>query len=342
MGFDGISKLIRFWRSKPTGMIRKVLFIVGPTASGKTRLSIELASLVKGEVVSADSRQIYKYMDIGTAKPSMAELKEVPHHFIDLYEPSENYNAGKFSREARTVIQQIFKSRRFPMVVGGSGLYLKALIEGFSIDDETTDEKVRNALRNRIAAEGNEGVHAELRRVDPDSAKVINVNDTQRLLRALEVYITTGKPYSEVLKTTTTNRAPIFPIFVGLEWDRDMLYRNIDLRVDKMIDDGLIVEVAQLKQRGYDETLNSLQTVGYKEVFAYFNGELHFSEMIDKIKQHSRNYAKRQMTWFRNQADVKWFPVDYLTNYFQLAQDVYDYFNSIEIPDSYYKQFEQS
>jgi tRNA dimethylallyltransferase len=304
--------------------MKKVLFLVGPTASGKTRLSLEIARKLNAEIVSADSRQIYKFLDIGTAKPSLEELKEFPHHFINMYDPDEDYNAGKFSKEARLVIDQILKSKKLPIVVGGSGLYIKALIEGFSVDN-VSDSRIREALTNRLEREGIESLYSQLEKIDHKSAESIHKNNTQRIMRAIEVYILTGKPISEY-KSSASSKADFQPVIFGLDMQRDQLYENIETRIDVMLEEGLIPEVAILQRKGYNENLNSLQTVGYKEVFSYFNGDFSYEEMIRLIKKNTRNYAKRQMTWFKNNAVVNWLSVTNESNFKELADQVIESF----------------
>lgn len=308
-------------------MSNKVIFIVGPTASGKTRLAIEVAKRLNGEIISADSRQIYQYLDIGTAKPTLEELKEVPHHLVNIYEPTTPFNAGKFSREARVIIDQLQLAGKQPIVVGGSGLYVKALVSGFSVE-HVGDDRIREALQKRVDDNGTEALHNELEEVDPKAAKEIHPNNTQRLIRAMEVYLLTGKPFSEQ-KSTHGDAANFTPVLYGLNWDREKLYRRIELRVDMMINEGLMAEVAILKRKGYDEALNSLQTVGYKEVFEYFRGDTNYSEMIEKIKKNSRNYAKRQLTWFRNSETVNWVDVDYNSDFGTVAESIIADFKTV-------------
>lgn len=310
--------------------MKKVLFIVGPTASGKTRLSLEIARQINAEIVSADSRQIYKYLDIGTAKPSEEELLEFPHHFINMYDPDEDYNAGKFSKESRLVIDQILTSKKLPIVVGGSGLYVKALIEGFSVDN-VSDSRIREALTSRLEREGVESLYTQLQKIDAKSAETIHKNNTQRIMRAIEVYILTGKAISDY-KSSSSSKADFYPVIFGLDMNREELYKNIENRIEVMLNEGLIPEVAILQRKGYDENLNSLQTVGYKEVFSYFNGDCSYEDMVHLIKKNTRNYAKRQMTWFKNNADVNWLSVTNDTDFKKLATEVIDSFKKTKIP----------
>ena len=304
--------------------MEKVLILVGPTASGKTRLGIEISKLIRSEIVSADSRQIYKYLSIGTAKPTEEELTEAVHHFIDIYPPNKSYNAGQYSRDARAVIKQLLDADKLPIVVGGSGLYVKALVDGFSSEIES-DDRIRLSLKSRLDTEGAESLYQQLLKVDPETAQKIHPNNTQRVMRALEVYLITGKPFSAI-RQVESEPANFSPVFIGLNWNRESLYENINLRVDKMIDEGLIPEVAVLKRKGFHEDLNSLQTVGYKEVFSYFNGEITFDKMTQEIKKNTRRYAKRQLTWFRNDSRVNWFDVSKETDFAALARQVFTFF----------------
>ena len=283
----------------------KVIIIVGPTAVGKTAFSMQLAEKLKNaEIISADSRQIYRFMDIGTAKPTPQERKRVTHHFIDIKYPDEYYSAGKFGQEAREVIKQLQTQGKRAIVVGGSGLYVRALVDGF-FNKQIYDQSLKAKLKKEIEEKGLASLYERLQQVDPESAQRIHPNDGHRIVRALEVYELTGIPFSEFQKEATT-KADFEPVFWGLTRERDELYRIIERRVDQMLSEGLVEEVMSLKARGYSENLNSMQTVGYKEVFDFLNGKISRQEMIRLIKQHSRNYAKRQLTWFRKDQRIQW------------------------------------
>ncbi len=285
-----------------------VLVICGPTAVGKTALSLKVAELLGGEIVSADSRQIYRYMDIGTAKPTAEERAIAPHHFIDMLNPDEDYSAGEYARDARAVIADIFARGNQPIVVGGSGLYIRALLEGFFSFD-AKDERLRVELKKRLEAEGPEALYRELQRVDPGLAAKTHPNSTKRVMRGLEVYYLTGKPLTQI-QEAYRDPAPFGWIKVGLDMDRKTLYARINRRVEKMFEMGLPDEVRQLQKMGYTPDLNALNTVGYKEVFAYFDGEIDLFTCKEQIKQNTRQYAKRQFTWFRGENDVNWLSID--------------------------------
>ena len=278
--------------------------LVGPTASGKTRVGIALAKALGGEVVSADARQVYRYMDIGTAKPTAEERALAKHHLLDVVNPDENYSAGHYAGDASTAIELILDRNRVPILVGGSGLYLKAALDGFSPLPRTP-----RAVRERLLGEAGEdpaGVYHRLREVDPVTAGRLHANDTKRIVRALEVFELTGTPLS-VLHELPAKRPRDWRVaWFGLETDRALLYRRIEERVDRMIAAGLVDEVRELKRRGYGRELNALNTFGYKEVFRHLDGELDLDETAAQIKMGTRRYAKRQLTWFRKEGRVTW------------------------------------
>ncbi|MGA9120185.1 MAG: tRNA (adenosine(37)-N6)-dimethylallyltransferase MiaA [Bacteroidota bacterium] len=287
---------------------RTVVAIVGPTASGKTALAIDLAKGVGGEIISADSRQVYRHLDIGTAKPTLEERAGIPHHFLDILDPGEEYNAGIFGEQARNTIDALFARGIPPIVVGGSGLYIKSLIDGF-FDGPGGDPEFRSAMEKRLKRDGISSLLEELRLVDPVTAGRIDPTKPRRIIRALEVHHITGTPLStvqELRKPAITYRT----IQIGLLLERKHLYERINRRVDEMIERGLINEVAWLKAKGYRRDLNALNTVGYAEVFAHLAGEISEGEMVRLIKRNTRRYAKRQMTWFSADRRVKWFPAE--------------------------------
>lgn len=285
----------------------RVLFLVGPTGVGKTEVALQLAPRLDAEIVSADSRQVYRHLNIGTAKPSPEDLARVPHHLIDLLDPDEDYNAGFFARDGRRVIDDILGRGHLPLVVGGSGLYIRALVDGF-YDANVRDPELKRVLQERAAREGTPRLHAELAAVDPQTAARLHPNDTQRVIRALEVIQLTGRPFSE-LQSRENVPADFDPFFVGLQRQRSELYAMIDARVEAMIRAGLVEEVRGLQKLGYGPQLNALQTVGYREVFQFLRGEIGEEEMIAEIKKNSRRYAKRQLTWFRRDPRIVWIDV---------------------------------
>jgi tRNA dimethylallyltransferase len=281
-----------------------VLAIVGPTASGKTPVSLLLAERLNGEIVSADSRQIYKYLDIGTAKPTPADRARVKHHFIDILELGEEYSAGQFGQEARRVIERMFQRGKLPILVGGSGLYVKAVVDGL-FEGPGRDPDVRSRLSEQMGREGVGSLLEALKKVDPSAVASMTEVKPRRLIRALEVYAITGKPISEFHAEQETK--PKFKaVQVGLDWKRAELYDRINERVDRMIAGGLVDEVKRLRARGYNRHLNALNTVGYKEVFDYLEGSCSLEDAVRLIKQNTRRYAKRQLTWFRADRRIRW------------------------------------
>lgn len=287
--------------------MKKLIIIGGPTASGKTGLSILLANHYETEIVNADSRQFYKQMDIGTAKPTKAELALSTHHFVNFLNPDEEYNAGKFEIDALKIIQTIFEKKDYAIVVGGSGLYIKTLCDGMDNLPESNPE-IRNKYNNVFTSEGIEALQKLLLEKDSDYYTVVDLKNPHRLIRALEVIEQSGQTYTSLRKRNKSIR-PFEIIKIAIEVPREALYERINFRVDEMIKNGLINEVKSLSSF---RKSNALQTVGYSEIFAFLEGKLTQEEAIDLIKKNSRNYAKRQMTWFKKDAEFKWFQNDLL------------------------------
>lgn len=298
----------------------KILAIIGPTGSGKTPLSIIFAERMHGEIVSADSRQIYKHLDIGTAKPTAAELRRVLHHFISILEPEEEYNAGMFGKDARVAIQEIISRKKLPLLVGGSGLYIKSVVDGL-FEGPGKDPEIRTRLEDKLEKEGAAVLFAELKRVDPISASKAPPTKPRRIIRALEVYYITGQPISQ-LHAKQSNEPEFETVQFALEWDRKTLYARINHRVDTMIEMGLLAEVKHLKEKNFSATLNALNTVGYKEVFNYLDGVYDFNEMLRLIKQNTRRFAKRQLTWFRADKRIHWIPMNEKKSLEEAAEEI--------------------
>ncbi|MBL1212853.1 MAG: tRNA (adenosine(37)-N6)-dimethylallyltransferase MiaA [Ignavibacteriae bacterium] len=289
-------------------MEKRVIVIAGPTCSGKTSLGLQLAQKLKTEIVSADSRQIYKHLTIGTAKPTKEEQQQVKHHFVDLLNPAEEYNASKFEIDGLKVLDNIHTKNKIPIVVGGSGLYLKALIEGiFNAVD--TDENYRNELLELRKEKGNEFLYDLLVKSDPQSAEKMLPSNWKRVIRALEVYKLSGKPIRK-LQAGYKRKDDYNFLQFALSWERSQLYKNIENRVDEMIESGLVQEVREILARGYSTQLNSLNTVGYKEIIEHLNGKISLERAVELIKRNTRRYAKRQLTWFRKDQNIKWFEVN--------------------------------
>jgi len=285
-------------------MKNKIIVIVGPTASGKTNLSIELAEKLNSEIINADSRQVYEFMDIGTAKPTKEELQRVKHYFIDRVKPDEHYDAGMFGKEGREVIELMINQDKIPIVSGGSGLYIKSLVDGL-FDGPERDENIRAKIEERLLAEGIDSLYKELCDIDHETYQKIQPNNKHRIIRALEVYYLTGVPISKLHKM---NKVEInfLPVFFGLHWERKVLYQRINQRTLGMINSGLVDEVKNLLNMGYNKNLKSFKTVGYKEPIEFIEGKISYDEMISLIQQYTRNYAKRQLTWFRADKRINW------------------------------------
>ena len=282
-------------------MKKLLIVIVGPTAVGKTSFAINIAQHYKTEILSADSRQFYKEMTIGTAKPNEKQLKQIPHHFINNISITNDYDAGSFENDAIHILNKIFLNNHIAILCGGSGMYVDAICKGFDKMPEANNE-IRNELANILKQEGIEALQKMLLKHDETYYHKIDLNNPQRIIRALEVCLSTGKPYSDYRKQE--HKARNFEtIYIGLDIERNLLYQQIDNRVDCMMKEGFINEVEQLLPYLHK---NALQTVGYKELFAYLNGEIELTKAVEQIKQHTRNFAKRQLTWFRKNKEINW------------------------------------
>ncbi|MEE9430252.1 MAG: tRNA (adenosine(37)-N6)-dimethylallyltransferase MiaA [Melioribacteraceae bacterium] len=301
-------------------MVIKPIVIVGPTCSGKTKFSISIAERLSSEIISADSRQTYKYLSIGTAKPTHIETSKVQHHLIDFLEPNINYNVSKFEKDALVKILDLLKSGQTPIVVGGSGLYIKAIVDGI-FDTVDTDEEYRKQLMEEREEHGNEYLLEKLKNVDPKSAKKLISQNWKRIIRALEVYKITGKPIWQLQQEYERDVQIEFRQY-GLNWERETLYENINLRVDKMIDDGLVNEVKSILEMGFETNINALNTVGYKEIIEYLNEKISLERAIELIKRNTRHYAKRQLTWFRKDERIQWFDVKSTRDFAEIVEDV--------------------
>lgn len=292
-------------------MKKKPLFIlVGPTAVGKTSLSIALAKSLNGEIISADSMQIYDYMDIGTAKITDEEKDGITHYLIDEVTPDIDFSVSDFQHKAKTYIGKILNEDKLPMVIGGTGLYINSLIYDLDFTSSVSNWNLRYEYEEKANAYGNKYIHDELKNVDPVSADRVHVNDTKRIIRALEVYYETGKPMSESYKDFRKPSNEFDIVMIGLRMDREKLYERINKRIDIMMEQGLIEEVKSLLDKGYSEDLTSMQGIGYKEIISYLKGECSLEETVEILKRQSRRYAKRQLTWFRKEERIHWIDVD--------------------------------
>lgn len=289
----------------------KDLFILaGPTAVGKTDISIKLAKRLNGEIISADSMQIYKHMDIGSAKITKEEMQGIPHYLIDIVEPEESFNVSEFKKMAKQAIDKIDERERLPMLVGGTGLYINSLIYNYDFTEASVDEEYREYLQSMAEINGKEYVHNLLKDVDLESYNRLFPNDLKRVIRALEVFKLTGKTISQFNLENDIYDIPYNVYYFVLNMDRDKLYDRINRRVDIMIENGLIDEVKKLKDMGCTADMQSMKGIGYKEILHYLDGNISLDEAIYLIKKGSRNYAKRQLTWFRKDDRVIWIDKD--------------------------------
>lgn len=286
---------------------KKIIAIVGPTASGKTDLSIKLAQSLDGEIISADSRLVYRDFNIGTAKPTKEELQAVPHHCIDIVDPSVSYTVGDYKVQVEEILQNLFKTGKVPIIAGGTGFYIRAVLEGLDIPDVKPDIKFRSKMGELVEEKGKEALFSILKDKDPVIAQKLHFNDTFRIIRALEVQNVLGKPMSEI-QAMSAPKYDVVYAGLGAE-DRESIYDRINRRVDIMVQNGLIDEVKFLVNK-YGKTLSLLKTLGYKEICGYLDNEKTLEESVEEIKKNTRNYAKRQLTWFRANKNIKWYFID--------------------------------
>ncbi len=283
----------------------KVIVICGPTASGKTGLSIELAKKINGEIISCDSMQIYKDMNIGTAKPTVEEMQGIKHYMLDFVSPNKRYSVADFKKDATSAIQTVLSHEKVPIIVGGTGLYVNSLVQNITYPEIETDLEYRNYLEERIQKEGLNTLYEEAKKIDSDAMQSISQNDKKRIMRVLELYHQTGKTKT-MLEQESKLEPPAYEYIVfAINMEREKLYERINKRVDIMIEQGLIQEVENLVKK-YETLPTAIQGLGYKEVISYLNGNLTKEEMIEKIKMETRRYAKRQLTWFRKDKSIKW------------------------------------
>lgn len=281
-----------------------VVAIIGPTASGKTALSIQLASLLDGEIINGDAMQVYKRLDIGTAKITEEEMQGIPHHLLDIKEPTENFSVAEYQQLVRAKIEEIAKRGKLPIIVGGTGLYVQSVLYDFQFTKEEIDEEARKAYYEELEKIGPEAMHARLAALDPKTAETIHPNNTRRVIRALEMVELSGT--SKANEEHNRGDVPLYHhLILGLDMDREKLYERINLRVDIMMEKGLLQEAKKLYDEGIRDT-QAVKAIGYKELFAYFDGRSTLEEAVEAIKQNSRRYAKRQLTYFRNKMDVNW------------------------------------
>lgn len=288
----------------------RVVAVGGPTASGKTALSVALARAFDGEIINADSMQIYKNLDVGTAKPSAEERQGIPHYLLDFLSPETPYSVADFTAAADPLIRDITARGRLPLVVGGTGLYITSLLSGMAFAPEKTDPAIRARLQARADTEGSAALYAELQRIDPDYAAQVHPNNLPRVIRALELFEATGRRMSDQRREARPAEAPYHALCLCLTCrDRAVLYSRIDRRVDEMVENGVLDEARQVYDHR-DAYRTAAQAIGYKEFFPYFEGTANLTECTERLKQATRNYAKRQLTWFRRQNDAAWLYLD--------------------------------
>ncbi|NLJ89078.1 MAG: tRNA (adenosine(37)-N6)-dimethylallyltransferase MiaA [Epulopiscium sp.] len=292
-------------------MKKPLIVIAGPTASGKTSISIQLAKKINGEIISADSMQVYKYMDIGTAKPTKDEMEGIPHYLIDEFDPKDEFSVAIFQEKAKKYLEIIYSKNKIPILVGGTGFYIQALVYDINFMETNNDYEYRSYLENLSKEKGNQYIHDMLSKVDPVSASKIHPNNIKRIIRALEYYKLTNKPISQHNEEEKKNKfSPYNTAFFCLNMNREILYKRIDTRVDQMIKLGLVEEVNDLLKKGYSPNLVSMQGLGYKEIVKYLQGKISLDEAIYILKRDTRHFAKRQLTWFRRQENPYWINLD--------------------------------
>ena len=285
---------------------KKLVILTGPTAVGKTKLSIELARKIGGEIISADSMQVYKYMDIGSAKIRPEEMEEIPHFMVDELEPSEEFNVVVFQQKTKQYMEEIYQRGHIPILVGGTGFYIQAVLYDINFSEDDDNHQIREELETLAKEKGAEYLHEELRKIDPVSADAIHANNVKRVIRALEYYRLTGQKISEHNEEQRKKESPYDFSYFVLNDHRELLYERIDKRVDEMIKEGLVEEVRQLKNMGYDRSYVSMQGLGYKEILSFLEGEISLEEAVYILKRDTRHFAKRQITWFKREKEVIW------------------------------------
>ncbi|WEG11541.1 tRNA (adenosine(37)-N6)-dimethylallyltransferase MiaA [Pullulanibacillus sp. KACC 23026] len=301
----------------------RCVVIVGPTAVGKTKLGIEIAKAFHGEVINGDAMQVYQGLDIGTAKVTEKEAEGIPHHLLDFLDPRESYTVARFQKEAREQIDSLYNKGILPVLVGGTGLYVKAVLYDYQFNEVKEDTAFREHLQKRAEVEGPDPLYRELLEVDPEAKDRIHPNNVQRVIRALEIYHKTGKPMSEHLPENEP--ALLFdPVIIGLTMERHLLYERINQRVDMMVQKGLIEEAKSLYDQGIRHT-QSVQAIGYKELFGAFDGEYSIETAVELIKRNSRRFAKRQLTWFRHQMAIEWFDMTDVENSYKKINEILEF-----------------
>ena len=284
----------------------KIVIITGPTATGKTDAAVEFAEKHGGEIISADSMLVYRHMNIGTAKPTAEQMARVPHHMVDVADPDDDFSVARWQEGAKNVIDGIISQGKLPIIAGGTGLYVRSLLYPMSFAGAGSDDSVRQKWEDFLAEHGAKALHGELEKVDPETAERLPIGDTRRTIRALEIYQVTGRTLSEKAREDSERLPEYDALSLGVNLPREILYDRINRRVDIMISAGLVEEVQSLLAMGVRETATSMQGLGYKEIAAHLKGECSFGEAVETLKRRTRNFAKRQVTWFKKYGDVTW------------------------------------
>lgn len=308
--------------------MKQVIVIVGPTASGKTKLSIEMAKRLDGEIISADSMQVYKYMDIGTAKPKADEMQGIKHYLVDEILPSQEFNVVRFKELAEKYLEEIIEKDKQPVIAGGTGLYISSLVNNINFSETECDWELRKQLSSEAEQKGPGYIYEKLKQVDPEAAAAIHPNNVKRVIRALEVFLQTHKSISYHNEKSREIPPKYKYILLGLTMERDKLYDRINKRVDMMLENGLVNEVRRLVEQGFSDSITSMQGIGYKEILYYLRNEITLEEATELIKRESRRYAKRQLTWFRRINEIKWFSIDNPGNTNTIIEEAIAYIRS--------------
>lgn len=289
---------------------KPLIILTGPTAVGKTALSVKLAKAINGSIISADSMQVYRGMDIGSAKVTKEEMGGIKHYLIDVLEPDEEFHVVRFQQMAKEAMAEIYQEGKIPILTGGTGFYIQSVLYDIDFTSQQEDIAYRERLEQLAKEQGNEALHAMLQEVDPVSAEKIHANNVKRVIRALEFYEKTGMPISEHNEKEAAKESPYTFCYFVLNDDRQRLYDRIELRIDQMLEQGLVDEVRKLKEKGYHKEMVSMQGLGYKEILAWLDGEISYEEAVYILKRDTRHFAKRQLTWFRREKDVIWIDKD--------------------------------
>lgn len=289
---------------------KPLIILTGPTAVGKTALSVKLAKVINGSIISADSMQVYRGMDIGSAKVTKEEMGGIKHYLIDVLEPDEEFHVVRFQQMAKEAMAEIYQEGKIPILTGGTGFYIQSVLYDIDFTSQQEDIAYRERLEQLAKEQGNEALHAMLQEVDPVSAEKIHANNVKRVIRALEFYEKTGTPISEHNEKEAAKESPYVFCYFVLNDDRQRLYERIELRIDQMLEQGLVDEVRKLNEKGYHKEMVSMQGLGYKEILAWLDGEISYEEAVYILKRDTRHFAKRQLTWFRREKDVIWVDKD--------------------------------